>query len=63
MNILFSQSLSEVFKKHLSNICKIKVANNWIQTKQILGEFKSSKIAPRKIVAKKCRQHIISAAR
>jgi hypothetical protein len=41
-----------VFKKHLSNICKIKVANNWIQNEQILGEFKNSKIAPRKIVAK-----------
>jgi hypothetical protein len=52
-----------VFKKHLSNICKIKVANNWIQNEQILGEFKNSKFAPRKNSGKKCRQHIISAAK
>jgi hypothetical protein len=52
-----------VFKKHLSNICKIKIANNWIQNEKILREFKNSKIAPRKYSGKKCRQHIISAAR
>jgi hypothetical protein len=52
-----------MFKKYLSNIGKIKVANNWIQNEQILGEFKSSKIAPRKNSGQKCRQHIISAAR
>jgi hypothetical protein len=52
-----------VFKKHLSNICKIKVANNWIQNEQILGKFKILKIALRKNSGKKCQQHIISAAR
>jgi hypothetical protein len=52
-----------VFKKHLSNICKIKVANNWIQNEQILEDFKNSKIAPRKNSGKKCRQHIISTTR
>jgi hypothetical protein len=43
-----------VFKKILSNICKIKVVNNWIQNEQILGEFKNSKIARRKTSGKKC---------
>jgi hypothetical protein len=52
-----------VFKKHLSNICKIKVKNNWIQNEQILGEFKNLKIAQRKNSGKKMLQHIISAAR
>jgi hypothetical protein len=39
-----------VFKRHLSNIYKIKVANNWIQNEQILGEFQKS--LQEKIVAK-----------
>jgi hypothetical protein len=52
-----------MFKKHLSNIYKIKVANNWIQNEEILGKVRNSKIAPRKNSGKKCRQHIISTAR
>jgi hypothetical protein len=49
-----------VFKKHLSNICNIKVANNWIQNEQILGEFKNSKIAPRKKIVAKNAGNILS---
>jgi hypothetical protein len=41
-----------VFQKHLSNICKIKVTNNWIQNEQIVGNLKIQKSLQEKIVAK-----------